>query len=61
MMEKVILGAIGKHLKDNATTRHGQHGLTKGKSRLTGLISCYDEVTRHVDDGKAVDVVFLDL
>lgn len=35
-------------------------GLTKGKSRLTDLISCYDKVTRLVDDGKAVDVVFLD-
>ncbi|KAM6392664.1 zona pellucida sperm-binding protein 3-like [Pluvialis apricaria] len=55
-MEKVILAAIDKHSEDNAITRHGQRGLTKGKPRLTGLISCYDKVTRLVDDGKAVSV-----
>jgi len=32
----------------------------KGRSCLTNLISCYDQVTRLVDEGKAVDVVYLD-
>jgi len=31
-----------------------------GKSCLTNLISCYGQVTRLVDKGKAVDVVYLD-
>ena len=32
----------------------------KGRSCLTNLISCYDQVTCLVDEGKAVDVVYLD-
>ncbi|KAK4828514.1 hypothetical protein QYF61_026936 [Mycteria americana] len=31
-----------------------------GKARLTNLISFYDKITHLVDEGKAVDVVFLD-
>ncbi|GAB0210316.1 mitochondrial enolase superfamily member 1 [Grus japonensis] len=60
IMEKIILGAIERHLKNNAIIRHSQHGFTKGKSCLTNLISFYDKVTCLVDEGKAVDVVFLD-
>ncbi|CAM5115567.1 unnamed protein product [Eretmochelys imbricata] len=33
---------------------------TKGKSCLTNLIAFYDEITGSVDEGKAVDVLFLD-
>ncbi|KAK4810486.1 hypothetical protein QYF61_004266 [Mycteria americana] len=55
IMEKIILGAIERHLKDNAIIRHGQHGFTKGKSCLTNLISFYDKVTCLADEGKAVD------
>ncbi|GAB0206220.1 mitochondrial enolase superfamily member 1 [Grus japonensis] len=29
IMEKIILGAIERHLKDNAIIRHSQHGFTK--------------------------------
>jgi len=32
----------------------------KGKSCLTRLISFYDQVSRLVDEGKAMDVVYLD-
>ncbi|KAK4822655.1 hypothetical protein QYF61_018607 [Mycteria americana] len=59
-MEKIILGTIERHLKNNAIVRHSQHGFTKGKSCLTNLISFYDKVTCLVDEGKVVDVVFLD-
>ncbi|GAB0209165.1 mitochondrial enolase superfamily member 1 [Grus japonensis] len=60
IMEKIILGATERHLKDNAIIRHSQNGFTKGKSCLTNSISFYDKVTHLVDEGKAVDVVFLD-
>ncbi|GAB0208399.1 mitochondrial enolase superfamily member 1 [Grus japonensis] len=60
IMEKIILGTIERHLKNNAIIRHSQHGFTKGKSCLTNLISFYDKVTCLVDEGKVVDVVFLD-
>jgi len=32
----------------------------KGRSCLTNLIFCYDQVTRLVDEGKAVDVTYLE-
>ena len=35
-------------------------GSMKGRLCLTNLISFYDWVTRLVDEGKAVDVVYLD-
>ncbi|GAB0209633.1 mitochondrial enolase superfamily member 1 [Grus japonensis] len=60
IMEKIVLGAIERHLKNNAIIRHSQHGFTKGKCCLTILTSFYDKVTLLVDEGKAVDVVFLD-
>ncbi|XP_064032416.1 uncharacterized protein LOC135192961 [Pogoniulus pusillus] len=60
VMEQVILGAITKHLQDSQGIRASQHGFRKGRSCLTNLISFYDQVTRLVNVGKAVDVVYLD-
>ncbi|KAK4831715.1 LOW QUALITY PROTEIN: hypothetical protein QYF61_018767 [Mycteria americana] len=59
IMEKIILGTTERHLKNNAIIRHSQHGFTKGKSRLTNLISFYDKVTHLVGEGKAMDIVLL--
>jgi len=60
IMERFTLSALTGHGKDNQGIRPSQHGFMKGSSCLTNLISCYDQVTRLVDDGKAVDVVYLD-
>jgi len=61
IMQRIILGAAERHLKNNAVIRHSQQGFTKAKSCLTNLISFYDKVTRLVDEEKAVDVGFFDL
>ena len=47
-------------LKVNQGIRPSQHGFMNGRSCLTNLISFYDKVTRSVDEGQAVDVVYLD-
>jgi len=47
-------------VKDNQGIRPSQHGFMKGRSCLTNLISFYDHVTCLVDEGKAVDVIYLD-
>ncbi|GAB0207779.1 mitochondrial enolase superfamily member 1 [Grus japonensis] len=60
VMEQIILNAITQHVQDNQAIRPSQHGFMKGRSCLTNLISFYDKVTRLVDEGKAVDVVYLD-
>jgi len=59
IMEWFILSALTGHVKDNHGIRPSQHGFTKGRSCLTNLIF-YDQVTHLVDDGKAVNVVYLD-
>ncbi|KAK4814671.1 hypothetical protein QYF61_024978 [Mycteria americana] len=53
LMEEIIL-------KNNQGIKPSQHGFRKGRSCLTNLISFYDKVTCLVDEGKAVDVVYLD-
>ncbi|PKU40876.1 rna-directed dna polymerase from mobile element jockey- hypothetical protein [Limosa lapponica baueri] len=40
--------------------RPSQHGFMKGRACLPNLISFYGKVTRFVDGGKVVDVVYLD-
>ncbi|CAM4719562.1 unnamed protein product [Lepidochelys kempii] len=59
-MEHVLKESILKHLDERKVIRNSQHGFTKGKSCLTNLIAFYDEITGPVDEGKAVDVLFLD-
>ncbi|GAB0186537.1 mitochondrial enolase superfamily member 1 [Grus japonensis] len=60
VMEQLILGVINKHVEEKKVIRSGQHGFTKGKSCLTNLIAFYDGMTSWVDEGRAVDVVYLD-
>uniref|UniRef100_A0A8B9CU89 Reverse transcriptase domain-containing protein n=1 Tax=Anser brachyrhynchus TaxID=132585 RepID=A0A8B9CU89_9AVES len=60
LMEQIILSVITLHLQGNQAIRPSQHGFMKGRTCLTNLISFYDQVTRLVDEGKAVDVVYLD-
>ncbi|KAK4815918.1 hypothetical protein QYF61_010175 [Mycteria americana] len=59
-MQQIILSAITWHVQDNQVIRPSQHGFMKYRSCLTNLISFYDKVTHLVDEGKAVDVVYLD-
>ena len=60
IMEQIVLREITRHMQVNRGIRPSQHGFTKGRSCLTNLISFYDLVTHLVDEGKAVDVVYLD-
>ncbi|CAM4459507.1 unnamed protein product [Lepidochelys kempii] len=60
IMEQVLKESILKHLEERKVIRNSQHGFTKGKSSLTNLIAFYDEITGSVDEGKVVDVLFLD-
>ncbi|GAB0179053.1 mitochondrial enolase superfamily member 1 [Grus japonensis] len=60
VLGKVILSAITWNMENNQVTRTSQHGFIKGKSCLTNLISFYDKMLHLVDEGKAVDVIYLD-
>ncbi|NWI77433.1 RTXE polymerase, partial [Dryoscopus gambensis] len=60
VMEQLVLSVITQSLQDSQGIRPSQHGFRRGRSCLTNLISFYDQVTRLIDAGRAVDVVYLD-
>jgi len=47
-------------VEETKVIRSSQQGFTKGKSCLTNLIAFYDDMTGWVDEGRAVEVVYLD-
>jgi len=57
-MENLFLDVISKQVEEKVVI--SQHGFTKGKSCLTNLIAYCDGITGWVDEGRAVDVVYLD-
>jgi len=60
VMKQLILEVIIKQVEEKKVIRSSQHGFTKGKSYLTNLIAFYDDMTGWVDEGRAVDVVYID-
>ncbi|GAB0186967.1 mitochondrial enolase superfamily member 1 [Grus japonensis] len=60
VMEQLILDVTSMDVEEKKVIRSGQHGFTKGKSRLMNLIAFYDGMTGWVDEGRAVDVAYLD-
>ncbi|KAJ7408888.1 rna-directed dna polymerase from mobile element jockey-like [Pitangus sulphuratus] len=56
----MILSAVIWHIQDTQRIRPSQHKFRKGKSCLTNLISFYDQEACLVDEGKAVDEIYLD-
>ena len=60
MMESIIRDAITEHLDMNKLINASQHGFSKGRSCATNLLEFLDKVTKVVDEGKPLDVIFLD-
>jgi len=59
-MEQLILEVIIKQVEEKKVIRSSQHGFTKEKSCLTNLKAFYDGMPGSVDEGRAVDVAYLD-
>ncbi|XP_060710826.1 uncharacterized protein LOC132835701, partial [Hemiscyllium ocellatum] len=60
VLERMVRDKIYEHLGRNNVIRDSQHGFVKGRSCLTNLIEFFEKVTKEVDEGKAVDVVYMD-
>ena len=56
LVEKILRDRMCSHLEENRLISHRQHGFVKGRSCLTNLIEFFEEVTRKIDQGRAVDV-----
>ena len=48
------------HLNTHTLLLKSQHGFTKGNSCLTNLLSFLEDVTKANDEGKSLDVIYLD-
>ena len=60
MMESVMRDAITVHLDRNKLIRASQHGFMKGRSCTSNLLEFLERATSAVDEGKSMDVIFLD-
>ena len=59
--EKVVRKHIVNFLEEHLLFNAGQHGFRTAHSCLSQLLAHFDLITRHLEDGKAVDVIYLDL
>ncbi len=60
LMEAHIKKHLTDHLKRNGLLRDSQHGFLKGKSCTTNLLHFLEVLTKAVDEGENLDVIFLD-
>ena len=59
-LEGIIKGSIVSHLDQYNRIDRSQHGFTKGKSCLTNLLDFFEVVTKDLDEGNSVDLIYLD-
>ncbi|CAM4590454.1 unnamed protein product [Lepidochelys kempii] len=60
VLEKCLKEKVVKDIEVNGKWDKIQHGLTKGRSCQTNLISFFENVTDFLDKGNAVDLIYLD-
>ena len=60
LLEKIIKDEITGHLSQYHLLNDTQHGFMRGRSCLTNLLTYMEGVTRMLDEGKNVDIIYLD-
>ena len=58
-LEKILRDRIDAHLELNNLISDRQHGFVPHKC-LTNLVEFFEVVTKTIDEGRAVDVVYMD-
>jgi Reverse transcriptase (RNA-dependent DNA polymerase) len=60
IMESILMDDITCHLARNKIISSTQHGFRKGRSCTSNLLEFMEVMTKAADEGKAVDIVYLD-
>ena len=60
VFEKVVRKHIVEFMQDNNLFNNSQHGFLGGRSCLSQLLIHFDRITCELENGKGVDVVYLD-
>ena len=60
LLETIIMDHMMDFLIKHKLINPSQHGFLKAKSCLTNLLCFLEEITKWVDDGSPVDVIYLD-
>lgn len=60
LLESIVKDSLVKHLDKYSLIRDSQHGFTSGKSCLSNLLDFFEEVTKMLDKGESVDLIYLD-
>jgi hypothetical protein len=60
IMERIIVNGLNQHLEKNKLIDESQHGFRSKKSCLTNLLEVVEETAVCLDEGKPVDIIYLD-
>ena len=60
LLESIIRDHIMDFLIKHKLINSSQHGFLKSKSCLTNLLCFFEEITKWVDEGSPVDIIYLD-
>ena len=60
VMESCIREGLIEHLYEHQLLQPSQHGFMSNKSCLTNLLELLEDVTKYIDDGHPVDIIYLD-
>eukprot|EP00061_Rhincodon_typus_P012719 g38626.t1 len=60
LLEKILRDKIYTHLEANGRISNRQYGFVRRKSCLTNLIEFFEEMMKMIDEGKVIDVVYMD-
>ena len=60
VMESLVRDAVLNHVNVNNLLSTEQHGFTSGRSCMTNLLVTLEDITKNLDEGLGVDVIYLD-